>query len=143
MVDTIITEISPTVHTFSRPFSRFGIFKIGARSTVFVLRDSSLAIISPISLRDDRKPLEYVKKLGGQVKFLIAPDLAHWLSISEWKTEFPDAKVIGVQGHETKTRKLQWDTLFTSDTNASQIVSVYALNGDLEFSYFSGFVGRE
>lgn len=133
------------MHTFSRPFSRFGLLKIGARSTVLVLGDGSLAITSPISLDSDTAPLEYVKqRLGGRVRLLIAPDLAHWLSIERWAKEFPEAKIVGVEGHEQKTgSKVNWDTLFTKSTNSNDVLQKYGVSKDLDFCYFGGFVGKE
>lgn len=145
MVKTLIKEISPIVCTFSRPFSRFGLLKIGARSTVLKLGDGTLAIVSPIALEEDEAPLHYVRDtLGGRVRLLIAPDLAHWLSIERWAKEFPDAKIIGVEGHDKKTgSKVKWDTLFTVHSDVAQVLSKYSIADDIDFCYFSGFVGKE
>lgn len=142
---TVIRQVSPTLHTFARPFGRFGVLKIGARSAVLVLRDGSLAITSPISLNEDSAPLAYVKtQLGGRVKLLIAPDLAHWLSVERWAREFPEAKIIGVEGHDGKTgSRVKWDTLFTVQTDVRQILQQYGVEDDLDFCYFGGFVGKE
>lgn len=112
---------------------------------MLVLQDGSLAITSPISLDSDPGPLDYVKQnLGGRVRFLIAPDLAHWLSIARWSKEFPEAKIIGVEGHDQKTgSSVKWDTLFTKDTNSHEVLRKYGLSEDLDFCYFGGFVGKE
>lgn len=145
MTKTVIRQITPTLHTFSRPFSRFGLLKIGARSAVLILSDGSLAITSPVSLEEDDAPLHYIKnQLGGQVKLIIAPDLAHWLSVSSWSKEFPKAKLIGVEGHDKKTGStVHWDTLFTSRTDDEAVLAEYGVTEDLAFAYFAGFVGRD
>lgn len=144
-VKTILEQITPELHTFSRPISRFGLLKIGARSAVLVLRDGSLVITSPVSLDDDDSPLAYVRdKLGGRVRLLIAPDLAHWLSIEQWSKEFPEAKLIGVEGHDKKTgSKVHWDSLFTSETDPKVVLDKYSVANDLDFAYFGGFVGKD
>lgn len=144
-VKTTIEQISSNLHTFSRPFSRFGLLKIGARSAVLVLSDGSLVITSPISLDNDDAPLRYVREtLGGNVKLLIAPDLAHWLSIEQWAREFPDAKLVGVEGHNNKTgTNVHWDTLFTWDTDPRKISEKYGVASELDFAYFAGFVGKD
>lgn len=149
MVATIIECLHPAVHTFSRPFSRFGLLEIGARSTVLVLGDGRLAVLSPISLEEDAGPLEYVRTvLGGRVALLICPDLAHWLAVAAWSRAFPSASVVGVEGHDGKTRRrrrqeVRWDTLFTADTVVGEVLERYGVAADLDFCYFAGFVGRE
>lgn len=141
MSKTIIREVSPGLHTFSREFSRFGIFKIGARSALLKLKDGTYAITSPISIKDDKEPLEYVKRLG-TISLIIAPDLAHYLSVPQWIAEFPAAKVIGVDGHATKLKDVKWDYLFTPTSDRTYPNTLSDAVG-LEFAYFSGFKGRD
>lgn len=157
---TIIKEVTPTLHTFSRPFKRFGVFKIGARMTALVLSDGSLALTSPISISSREEEEEgpgsgatqgevegavaYVKtRLGGRVRLIIAPDLAHYLSVSAWSRAFPEAKCIGVEGHAAKCPDVKWDLLFSASTDAAAVARRYGVEGQLAFRYFHGFKGRD
>lgn len=39
-----------------------------------------------------------VAELGGQVRYLIAPDIEHHIFLSEWAAAYPEAKLIGPEG---------------------------------------------
>lgn len=46
-----------------------------------------------------------VTALGGNVKYIIAPDIEHHIFVSEWKQAYPGAKIIGPEGLPEKRAK--------------------------------------
>lgn len=62
-----------------------------------------MAVFSPIALTDDVKAK--VATLGGDVKYIVAPDIEHHIFISEWATAYPGAKLIGPEGLPEKRAK--------------------------------------
>lgn len=96
---TVIRQITPLITTVSVPFARFGLIKFGGRATIstFVhkpqtlifsckemtintkvnqtakLESGSLFVFSPVDLTDDVK--KTVSSLGGNVQYLVAPDM--------------------------------------------------------------------
>ncbi len=68
---------------------------VGARMTVVRLSDGSLLVISPIELTPQlRTELTAV----GDVRCIIAPNRYHYLSVSEYSKEFPDAALFVAPG---------------------------------------------
>lgn len=53
---TVIRNVTPNVATFSRPFSRFGVFPIGGRSTAIKLSgDKGVWLLASTPLDDETK----------------------------------------------------------------------------------------
>lgn len=92
----VIRDITPNITTFSTPFLRFGRVKIGGRGTLIKLSSGALAIYSPVALTDEVRAA--ITARGGNVKYIIAPDIEHHIFITPWSRAFPDAQVIGVEG---------------------------------------------
>jgi hypothetical protein len=69
---TSVRQVTDSIWTFSRPFLRFGLFKIGGRSTVVRLANGDVFIVSPTQPNDKTK--ETLEKIG-KVKYLAAPDV--------------------------------------------------------------------
>jgi hypothetical protein len=65
-------------------------------STIVKLTSGALAVFSPVALTDEVKAK--VIELGGNVGYLIAGDLEHHIFLTQWKTEYPTAKLIGPKG---------------------------------------------
>jgi hypothetical protein len=55
-----------------------------------------VAVVSPVALTEEVKAK--VEELGGPVKYIIAPDFEHHIFVSDWAKEYPEAKLIGVEG---------------------------------------------
>lgn len=81
----------------------------------------SLVVFSPVGLtREARATLD---GLGNHVRYLVAPDIEHYLSLREWKEAYPSAKVIapaalvagGGERAPKAVRGLQFDHLFSSE----------------------------
>jgi glyoxylase-like metal-dependent hydrolase (beta-lactamase superfamily II) len=67
------------------------------------LTSGNLAVFSPVALTDDVKAK--VKELGGTLSYIVALDFEHHIFISEWKKEYPEAKIIGPEGLPEKRAK--------------------------------------
>jgi len=95
---TVIRQITPLITTVSVPFARFGLIKFGGRATIGMLlsiysstemttnvntasiaklESGSLFVMSPVDLTDDVK--KTVRDLGGNVQYLVAPDMGVFL----------------------------------------------------------------
>lgn len=99
----VIRDVTPNVVTLTVPFLRFGKIPIGGRGTIVRLTSGALAVISPVALTPEVR--EKVASLGNNVQYLIAPDIEHHIFISDWKTAYPSAKIIGPDGLPEKRRK--------------------------------------
>ena len=93
---SVIRAVSPRITTVSAPFRRFGHFKVGGRGTIVRLSDASLAVFSPTALTAEvRRALDAA---GGNVQYLVAPDIEHHIFLGEWSRAFPAARVLGPEG---------------------------------------------
>jgi len=68
---TSVRQITDSIWTFSRPFLRFGRFKIGGRATAVRLSNGDVFLVSPIQPTENTK--ETLDKIG-KVKYLAAPN---------------------------------------------------------------------
>ena len=101
----VIRQLVPNLVTLSAPFARFGRFKVGGRATIVKLSTGSLAVFSPVALTPEVHST--LDRLGGQVKYLAAMDFEHHIYIGDWAKEFPEAKVLGVEGLPEKREKME------------------------------------
>ncbi|KAJ5238868.1 hypothetical protein N7468_003487 [Penicillium chermesinum] len=99
----VIRNVTPNIITMSLPFARFGIVRFGARGTLVKLATGSLAIFSPVSMTPEVR--EVVQAQGGNVKYIIAPDMEHHLHITAWKNAFPEAAILAPEGLWEKRQK--------------------------------------
>jgi hypothetical protein len=60
------------------------------------LSTGSLAVFSPVSLTPEVR--ETVESLGGNVKYIAAPDLEHHLHLTPWKQAYPEAEILAPEG---------------------------------------------
>lgn len=67
------------------------------------LTSGSLAVFSPVAMTDEVKAK--LAQLGGNVKYIIAPDIEHHIFITEWHQAYPEAKIIGPEGLPEKRAK--------------------------------------
>jgi len=107
----VIRDVTPNVTTFSVPFLRFGIFRVGGRGTVVRLSSGALAVFSPVALTPEVK--SKLESMGNKVKYIAALDTEHHIFISDWYKAYPNAHVIGPEGlpekrAELSTKKDAW-----------------------------------
>jgi hypothetical protein len=84
------------------PFYRFGHLRVGSRATLVKLQSGAVAVFSPIALTPEVK--EKVSSLG-ELKYIAALNIEHHISLGPWHAEYPNAKVIGVEGLLEKRKK--------------------------------------
>ena len=136
--EVVFRELKSGILTFSRPFSRFSLFKIGARATLVPMKSKNYCVFAPISLSASvRRKLD---DINGQVKYIIAPDLEHHLYVGEWKQLYPNASVIGVEGLDKKRKDVHFDYIF-SKNNAKALPKDFT--DEFDTAYFDGFVSKD
>ncbi|TFY81170.1 hypothetical protein EWM64_g2841 [Hericium alpestre] len=158
MGDTIIREVTKGVWTFSRPFTRLGLLRIGGRSTAIKLQNGDVWVLASTPLCQATK--DTLAKLG-PVKYLIGADSVHHLFLGEYHKEYPEAQLIAV---EEAVNKRKADGLkfagywgdnnlnpkfgFESEVCSSAIyLTVMRLTSfavvQIEHCYFSGFRNKD
>lgn len=141
----VIRQVSPNITTFSVPFSRFGLAAIGGRGTLARLQSGNLAIFSPVQLSDEVK--KKVTEMGGQLSYIIAPDLEHHLHITAWKEAYPSARILAPGGLREKRQKqgnedIPFDYIFTHK-NKTVIELPSDLTETFDVEFFDGHASRE
>jgi len=141
----VIRKISPNITTLSLPFSRFGKIAIGGRGTIVRLRSGALAVFSPVVLTPEVKAA--VSALGGNLRYMIAPDMQHHIFLGPWHQEYPEAKVIGPQGlpekrAQQKDENVPFSYVFTPQ-NCKDMNIDPDFDADFEYEYVHGHASRE
>ncbi|KAG8941816.1 hypothetical protein FRC03_003933 [Tulasnella sp. 419] len=137
MSEIVIREVAAGVWTFSKPFARFNLFPVGGRSTAVKLRNGGVWVIASTPLTEETK-----NKLDelGDVKYLIGPDAVHHLFLGEFKKQYPQAKVIGVEPLvEKKKGELKFDGVYGVDPPDTK----YGFEDEIDACYFSGFRNKD
>ncbi|KAL1957708.1 hypothetical protein VTO42DRAFT_5551 [Malbranchea cinnamomea] len=136
----VIRQITPSIITCSVPFSRYGIIKVGGRGTIVRLQTGSIAVFSPVALTGEVK--NTINALDGTVKYLVALDIEHHIFLSQWKSEYPRAEIIGPHGLREKrekrpeTRGVEITHILTPENRAEFDVSEeFDEEFDLEYVY--------
>lgn len=136
-----IRDLDATTTTFSTPFLRFGLVKVGGRATMIKLKTGNLAVFSPVALTPEVKAKVLEKASAapaGQVKYLVAPDAEHHIFLSPWAKEYTTAQVIGMEGLPEKrekdesTKGLRFSHVFTPRNKNDMRISA---EFDEEFEY--------
>ncbi|KAH0537421.1 hypothetical protein FGG08_005774 [Glutinoglossum americanum] len=155
----VIRKLSPNITTLSLPFARFGKLRIGGRGTIGLyllfgrdvdnqvvrLRSGALAVFSPVALTPEVK--DVVTALGGNLRYMIAPDMEHHLFLGPWHQAFPEAKVIGPGGlpekraHQ-KNETVPFSHVFTPN-NCKDLKIDPEFDAEFDYEYVYGHVGKE
>ncbi|BAZ52688.1 hypothetical protein NIES4103_53530 [Nostoc sp. NIES-4103] len=123
----MLRKIDNNIWIAEQPLRYFGL-SVGTRMTVIRFNNGELAVISPIQV--DNETTEQLNQLGN-VKYIIAPNLFHYLFLSNFKTLYPQAEVYAVSELKVKRPEISIDqALEDNDEN---------LLGELEFFLFEGF----
>ncbi|RDW66815.1 hypothetical protein BP5796_09564 [Coleophoma crateriformis] len=146
----VIRDLNPSITTLSVPFLRFGTIKFGGRATIVKLTSGSLAVFSPVALTPTVK--QKLNSMGGDVRYIAAPDLEHHIFLSSWATAFPSAQVIGPEGlpekraeqHKTnpEVTEVKFQTVFTAQNKASVKISG-EFDQDFEYEYLPAHPNKE
>jgi len=132
----VIRKIGDSIVTFSRPFTPpFPPIPLGGRSVAVKTTDGKI-LLSP-SHPLDQQTLDALKELGGSVVWIIGLDADHHLFLKPYAEAFPEAALIGVQGHLEKVKDLKWTAIYGRDADP------FASVEDIDAIYFSGFAKQD
>ena len=123
----MLQQIDRNLWVAEQPLRFLGL-SVGTRMTVIRLVDRSLLLISPIQITSQiRQQLDDL----GTVKYLIAPNLFHYLYLAKCKNIYPQALVLAPPGLQDKQPNLNIDLTFTQDN--------IHFDSQLEYTLFAGF----
>ncbi|KAI9705705.1 MAG: hypothetical protein M1820_005115 [Bogoriella megaspora] len=100
---TTIRKLTSNITIVNIPFQIGGTVKAGGRTTICRMHSGRLAVFSPTPLIQSVETA--VAEMGGNVSHLIAPNKGHHLFLGQWKTRYPNAKIIGPIGLPEKRAK--------------------------------------
>lgn len=137
---TVIREVTKDVWTFSTPFSRFGIIPIGGRSTAIKLASGDVWVLASTPLNDVTKA-----KLNelGPVKFIVGADAVHHMFLTEFKKEYPAAKMFAPQDAIEKKLKENPELKFDGAWGKDPEGTTYSFESDIQHCYFPGHQNKE
>jgi hypothetical protein len=122
----MLREIDKNIWSAEQPLKYFGL-SVGTRMTVIRFNNGELAVISPIQVDDETT--EELNRLGN-VKYIIAPNLFHYLFLSNFQALYPEAKVYAVS--ELKFKRPEISIHKTLNNNGEYFL------GELECLLFEG-----
>ncbi|EPS38934.1 hypothetical protein H072_7323 [Dactylellina haptotyla CBS 200.50] len=141
----VIRQVTDNITTVSVPFLRFGLIKFGGRATIAKLSSGGLVVFSPTVLTDEVSST--VTSLGGQVSYLVAPDIEHHLNLAAWKAAYPSARVIGPSVLYEKRKKqgnedVPFDFSYTP-ANKNTMVLPEDFTNDFDIEYWDGHMAHD
>ncbi|OAX83485.1 hypothetical protein ACJ72_02155 [Emergomyces africanus] len=142
----VIRKVQSDIITLNVPFYRFGYAKIGGRCTIVRLQSGPLVVFSPVALTPDAR--DAVNSLGGNVKYIVAPDMEHHIFLTSWKEAYPNAQIIAPEGLKEKreknpeTRGISFDYIFTAANRRTLKISD-EFHADFDVEYFHSHPSRE
>lgn len=101
---------------------------VGTRMTVIRLTTGELIVISPIQV--DNTTTNQINEIG-DVSYIIAPNLYHYLFASKFKAIYPKAKLWAAPGLEYKRSELPIDKIISDDETS--------ILDEVEYLLFDGF----
>lgn len=123
----MLKEIDKNIWVAEQPLKYFGL-SVGTKMTVIRLKNSKLVVISPIQI-DDRI-ITQLKEIG-DVAYIIAPNVYHYLFVSDFKALYPLANLLAAPGLETKRPELPIAHTIREGENL--------FSGEIEYLLFDGF----
>ncbi|MEL6929182.1 MAG: DUF4336 domain-containing protein, partial [Cyanobacteria bacterium J06600_6] len=105
----MLRQVDANIWVAEQPLKFLGL-EVGTRMTVIKLDDDSLVLISPIAI--DPKLKQHLDTLG-QVKYIIAPNLFHYLYLEPAQNLYPQAKILAPPGLAAKRPNINTDLIFT------------------------------
>jgi hypothetical protein len=141
----VIRNVAPEITTFSVPFLRFNKIKFGGRATLVRLSTGSLAIFSPVPLSPDVSST--ISNLGGNLRYIVAPDIEHHMQLGPYKNAYPAATVIGPEGlREKRAKQGDQDVVIDYEFNKAnkrQLKLPDELMQEFEVEYWDGHASKE
>jgi glyoxylase-like metal-dependent hydrolase (beta-lactamase superfamily II) len=102
--------------------------EVGTRMTVIRLNNGENIVISPIKV--DEETINQINE-AGKVTIIIAPNLYHHLSISDFKSIYSDAKIFAAPGLEFKRQDIKFNKILDRGKIGSE--------DEIEYFLFEGF----
>ena len=97
-------EIAQDIWSIDGPDVVFAGAPMNTRMTIVKLSDGGLWVHSPIAYTEDTKAA--LRKIGGEVTALVAPNKYHYLYLEPWRAEHPNAQVFAESSLRTKVPEL-------------------------------------
>lgn len=123
----MLRQIERNLWVAEQPQNYLGL-EVGTRMTVIRRSDNSLVLISTIKIDSE---LDRQLKALGTVRYLVAPNLFHYLYLSHCQQIHPQAVTIAPPGLASKQPNLKIDKILTLDRTE--------LDTELEYVLFAGF----
>jgi hypothetical protein len=101
----MLRPLTENLFVLDVPFRMAGM-DLGGRMSVIRLPDGGLWLHSPVKLDEEKR--KAVDTLG-PVRFLVAPNIMHHLSLGDWAAAYPSAKVLAPAGLRRKRPELRID----------------------------------
>lgn len=123
----MLRKIDHNLWVAEQPLKFMGL-EVGTRMTVIRLSNNLILLISPIKINSKLK--QQLDELG-EVKYIIAPNLFHYLYLAECQDIYPNAQVIAPPELTSKNPDIKIDKVFTQDE--------IEFNAELEYILLAGF----
>lgn len=123
----MLKEIDKNIWVCEQPLKYLGL-NVGTRMTLIRLVTGELIAISPIQVDDTT--INQINAIGN-VSYIIAPNLYHYLFASSFKAIYPKAKLWAAPGLESKKSELPIDKIINVAENS--------MLNEVEYLLFDGF----
>ncbi|MEM7593730.1 MAG: DUF4336 domain-containing protein [Cyanobacteria bacterium P01_A01_bin.83] len=123
----MLQQVDRNLWVAEQPLKFMGL-PVGTRMTVICLTDNSLLLISPIQITSEIQ--QQLDDLG-TVKYIIAPNLFHYLYLADCRKIYSQALVLAPPGLKEKQPNLKIDSIFAQDD--------IKFDSQLEYTLFTGF----
>ncbi|MEL6439729.1 MAG: DUF4336 domain-containing protein [Cyanobacteria bacterium J06621_8] len=123
----MLREIDRHLWVVEQPQKFMGL-EVGTKMTVIRLSDGSILLISPVKI--DSQLQQQLDELG-EVKYIVAPNLFHYLYVADCQKIYPQAQTIAPPGLTDKIPTLKVDQILTQDA--------IAFNSEVEYMLLEGF----
>jgi Domain of unknown function (DUF4336) len=109
--DNIWTVDGPNVSFFGFPYP--------TRMVVIALKDKTSWIWSPIAVEGEggEALFDDVESTAGPVRYIVSPNLLHWVFMKKWQDRFPEARMFASPG--LRDRKVAEGLRFDGDLNGT------------------------
>ena len=141
----ILREFGPGIWIGEGPVVPFYGFPYPTRIAAIKLSTGGLFVWSPIALSP---ALRHEIDALGPVRCLVSPNLLHHLSLGEWKTAYPDARLFASPGLRRRRKDLAFDAdlgdapdpLWAADIDQVLLRGSFAMTEAVFFHHASGAV---
>ncbi len=123
----MLTKIDSNIWIAQQQLKYLGL-EVGTKMTIIRLENDELVVISPIQINDT---IQTQLNEIGLVKHIIAPNLFHYLFVSDWKKLFPNAMVWASPDLKAKKPNISIDKNLNYQGGK--------FNNSLEYLFFDGF----